>query len=435
MAWEFTLVLYLLIFLTLLGCGVWIGTALGITGVIGITVLSGTRQWQVFGDVFWNISNSFTLTAVPLFIFMGAIILRSGVSKRFYTAISKWLRPIPGGLLHSNIVGCAIFAAISGSSTATAMAIGTVAIPEMKSRGYDESTLLGSLAAGGCLGILIPPSIPMVIYGSIVQESIADLFMAGFLPGFLMAFLFIIYILIRVILNPGIAPRETTKSNYKELFKSFLDCWAVGLLIFLIMGGIYFGIVTPTEAAAIGCGASILLGVVYRELTWKKFREALYEGVAANCVVMFIILGAQLFTFTIVNSNMHLRLSETIVASNIERWQFIFLLVVMYGLMGCFIDGISMILLTVPTLYPAIKAMGIDGVWFGVFLVIMIEWGQITPPVGLNLFAIQAISGGKTLSYVIKAAIPYCIPIIVTFILIYIFPEIVLFLPSTMAHK
>ena len=435
MSWEYTLLLYIILFLGLLAGGLWIGTALGITGLIGLTLLKGTSIWPSLGEIFWNISNSFTLTAVPLFVFMGTIILKSGVSRRFYKGISNWLRPIPGGLLHSNIVACAIFAAVSGSSTATAMAIGTVAIPEMRSRGYDDATLLGSLAAGGCLGILIPPSIPMVIYGSIVQESIADLFMAGFLPGILLSLLFIVYIFIRVILNPKLAPREENRASAVELLKSTVDIWPIALLIFLIIGGIYFGIVTPTEAAAVGCGASVLLGLFYRELTWKAFWEALSDAVAANCVVMFIIVGAQVFTFAIVSAGIHRHLSQFIIAAQIQEWQFMLILVIMYGLMGCFIDGISMMLLTIPTIYPTIKALGIDGVWFGVFLVLMIEWGQITPPVGLNLFAIQAISGGRSLSYIVRAALPFCLPILITFVLIYLFPSIALYLPSTMKAK
>lgn len=435
MNWEYSLILYIIIVVSLLVGGVWIGTALGMAGVIGVTILSGNKLWQVFGDVFWNISNSFTLTAVPLFVFVGSIVLRSGISKKFYKGISHWLRPIPGGLLHSNIIGCSIFAAISGSSTATAMAIGTVAIPEMRSRGYDDRFLLGSLAAGGCLGILIPPSIPMVIYGATVQESIADLFMAGFLPGIILSLLFMAYIFIRVILNPRIAPREESKANFKELFVGLIDCWSIVILMFLILGGIYFGVVTPTEAAGIGCGAAIILGFIYRNLTWKSLWEALLDAVAASCVVMFIILGAQIFTFAIVNAGISRELSNYLVSIQIPKWLFMAILVVMYGLMGCFIDGISMLLLTVPTLYPTIKAMGFDGVWFGVFIVLMIEWGQITPPVGLNLFAIQAISGGRSMSYIVKAALPYCVLIIVVYVLLYLYPDIALYLPKTMVRR
>jgi len=433
MSWEYTLLLYFTMVIAFLVGGIWIGTALGVTGVIGITMLSGTRQWQVFGDVFWNISNSFTLTAVPLFVFMGAIILNSGISKRFYRGISSWLRPIPGGLLHSNIVGCAIFAAISGSSTATALTIGTVAIPEMRSRGYNDSFLLGSLAAGGCLGILIPPSIPLIIYGSMVQESIEDLFMAGFLPGILLSLIFMAYILVRVIYDPGLAPRETGKPAVKELFMGLLDSWPVGLLIFFILGGIYFGVVTPTEAAAIGCAASLLLSLIYRELTWKSFWESLSDAVVANCVVMFIIVGAQLLTFTIVNSGAPQKLSNFMVASQIPKWQFFFLICLMYAVMGCFIDGISMMLLTIPTLLPTLKAMGFDAVWFGIVLVVMIEFGQLTPPMGLNLFAIHSISGGRPFSDVVKGSVPYIALESVLVVLLYFFPTIALFLPSTMA--
>jgi len=315
------------------------------------------------------------------------------------------------------------------------MAIGTVAIPEMRSRGYDDAALLGSLAAGGCLGILIPPSIPMVIYGSIVQESIADLFMAGFLPGILLALLFMVYIFIRVILKPEIAPREKNRASASELLKGIVDTWPIVLLIFLIIGGIYFGIVTPTEAAAVGCGATVLLGFLYRELTWKAFGEALSDAVVANCVVMFIIVGAQIFTFAVVSAGIHRQLSQFIVAAQIQEWQLMLILVIMYGLMGCFIDGISMMLLTIPTIYPTIKALGIDGVWFGVFLVLMIEWGQITPPVGLNLFAIQAISGGRSLSFIVRAALPFCVPIVIVFVLIYLFPSIALYLPEMMKAR
>jgi C4-dicarboxylate transporter DctM subunit len=435
MSWEYTLLAYIIVFLSLLAGGLWIGTALGITGLVGLSLAKGTSVWPSLGDVFWNISNSFTLTAVPLFVFMGAIILKSGISRRFYKGISNWFRPIPGGLLHSNIVGCAIFAAVSGSSTATAMAIGTVAVPEMRARGYEDALLLGSLAAGGCLGILIPPSIPMVIYGSIVQESIADLFMAGFLPGILLSLLFMAYIFIRVLLNPRFAPREEHRASTGELLRGTLDSWPIILLIFLIIGGIYFGVVTPTEAAAVGCSASVILGLIYRELTLKTLWEALSDAVVANCVVMFIIVGAQIFTFAIVSSGIHRSLSEFIVAAHIAKWQFMLILVVMYGLMGCFIDGISMMLLTIPTIYPTMKALGIDGVWFGVFLMLMLEWGQITPPVGLNLFAIQAISGGRPLSYVVKAALPFCAPIVIIFILIYLFPSIALYLPGTMRAR
>jgi C4-dicarboxylate transporter, DctM subunit len=432
MSWDLALGIYIFMLMALLLGGVWIGLALGVTGVFGITVWSGIKLWPSFGEVFWNISNSFTLTAVPLFVLMGSIILHSGISKRFYRGISLWLRPIPGGLLHSNIVGCAIFAAISGSSTATALTIGTVAIPEMRSRGYNDAILLGSLAGGGCLGILIPPSIPMVIYGSMVQESIAKLFMGGFLPGILLSLIFMSYILTLVLIKPSLAPRETKKANLEELLVGLLNCWPVGLLILAIMGGIYFGVVTPTEAAAIGCGISILLSIVYRELTWKALKNSLASAVAANCVIMFIILGAQLLTFALVNSGIPRELTKFIISMQIPQWEFFLLICIMYGILGCFIDGISMMLLTLPLLYPVVISMGFDSIWFGIVLVVLIEFGQLTPPMGLNLFAIHSISEGSPLSEIVKGSMPYIMMIGFLVFLLYLFPDIALFLPRTM---
>jgi C4-dicarboxylate transporter, DctM subunit len=435
MGWEWYLCLYVIITVSLLVGGVWIGSSMGVVGLIGLSIIGGTSLWQSMGDILWNISNSFTLTAVPLFVFMGEIILRSGISKRFYDGISHWLRPIPGGLAHSNIVGCAIFAAISGSSTATALTIGTVALPEMRSRGYNDRFIMGSLAAGGCLGILIPPSIVMIIYGSMVQQSIANLFMAGVIPGILITLLFMVYILIRSLINPGLAPKEVLRANRRQMLIGVLNCWPIVALMGFVLGGIYFGIVTPTEAAGIGCSGAIGISLLYRELKWANFKLALTNAVAANCMVMFIIIGAQILTFAVVNANIARELSNFLVESQLTKWQFFVLICVMYAVMGCLIDGISMMLLTLPILYPAIEAMGFDGVWFGVVLVIMIEFGQITPPMGLNLVAIHSISGGRPLSEVAKGALPYIMLLGIIVVLLYLFPEIALWLPETMATK
>jgi len=433
MSWELSLILYVIMLISLLVGGVWIGTAMGIVGFFGITLLSGMSLWESLGDILWNISNSFTLTAVPLFVFMGEVILRSGVSKRFYRGISYWLKPIPGGLAHSNIVGCAIFAAISGSSTATALTIGTVALPEMRERGYNDKFIMGSLAAGGCLGILIPPSIVMIIYGSIVQESIADLFMAGVLPGILITALFMASIAVRVLITPGSAPRERIEGNLTDMLRGLWDCWPIVLLMAFVLGGIYAGVVTPTEAAAVGCAGAIAVALLFRELTWSSFKDALSNAVAANCMVMFIIIGAQILTFAVVNANIARELSEVLVNSGLTKWQFFILLCLMYAIMGCLIDGISMMLLTLPILYPAIQAMGFSGVWFGVVLVIMIEFGQITPPMGLNLVAIHSISGGRSLFEVASGALPYIVLLAFVVALLYLYPEIALYLPGTMS--
>ena len=435
MNWETLLLLYIVVVVGFLAGGVWIGLSMGITGLIGITLTQGTLLWQSIGEIYWNTSNSFTLSAVPLFVLMGEIILRSGISRRFYDGISLWLKPIPGGLLHSNIVGCAIFAAISGSSTATAVTIGTVAIPEMRSRGYDDRFLMGSLAGGGCLGILIPPSIVMIIYGSVVQESIASLFMGGVLPGIVITLLFMSYILARVLINPKLAPRERMEASFKEMMIGLMNCWPIIALMGFILGGIYFGIVTPTEAGAIGCSGAILIGIIFRELSSKTLGEAVANAVATSSMMMFIILNAQVFTFAIVNAGIGRGFSHFLVDLGLTQWQFFALICLMYAVMGCLVDGISMMLLTMPILYPTIRAMGFDGVWFGVALVIMIEFGQITPPMGLNLVAIQAISGGRGLGEVASGALPYIALLAVTVVLLYIFPELALYLPETMVGK
>jgi tripartite ATP-independent transporter DctM subunit len=402
---------------------------MAIVGIVGITLQSGTDLWQSLGFVLWNTTNSFTLTAVPLFVLMGEIILVSGLSKRFYEGISGWLRPIPGGLAHSNILACAAFSAVSGSSTATAVTVGTVALPEMRSRGYDDRFVLGSLAAGGCLGILIPPSIVMIIYGSIVRQPIADLFMGGILPGALVTSLFMGYIMVRSLVHPHLTPREKNSQSVKLMLVGLWKCWPVVLIMAFILGGIYLGVVTPTEAAAVGCGAAITLGLVFREIDWESLRRALRNAVNTNAMLMFIIVGAQTLTFAIVQAGIAREVTSYLVASGLAAAAFFTLVCIMYVVMGCLIDGISMMLLTLPILYPAIIAAGFDGVWFGVVLVILIELGQITPPVGLNLVAIQSISGGKPLAEVAKGAFPYVLLLGVTVVVLYMFPEIVLYVP------
>ena len=429
MGWEASLLLYVFLIVALLAGGVWVGVAMAIVGIVGITLQSGTDLWQSLGFVLWNTTNSFTLTAVPLFVLMGEIILVSGLSKRFYEGISGWLRPIPGGLAHSNILACAAFSAVSGSSTATAVTVGTVALPEMRSRGYDDRFVLGSLAAGGCLGILIPPSIVMIIYGSIVRQPIADLFMGGILPGALVTSLFMGYIMVRSLVHPHLTPREKNSQSVKLMLVGLWKCWPVVLIMAFILGGIYLGVVTPTEAAAVGCGAAITLGLVFRELDWESLRRALRNAVNTNAMLMFIIVGAQTLTFAIVQAGIAREVTSHLVASGLAAAAFFTLVCIMYVVMGCLIDGISMMLLTLPILYPAIIAAGFDGVWFGVVLVILIELGQITPPVGLNLVAIQSISGGKPLAEVAKGAFPYVLLLGVTVVVLYMFPEIVLYVP------
>lgn len=433
MEWELALFVFsgILAFLLLLGAP--IGVSLGLTGLIGITLKGGTHLWISTGDILWNNADSFTLVAIPLFVLMGEIILRTGVSPRFYRTLATLLSPFPGGLIHANIAGCAIFSAFSGSSVATALTMGTVAIPEMEQRGYECSISAGSLAAGGCLGILIPPSIPLIIYGAMVKESVVTLFIAGIVPGIILSLLFIGYIGVRVWFTPALAPADQKISIVSgTILQAIKDSWAVTLLIFSIVGGMYFGIVTPTEAAAFGCTVAILIGLWYREMSWKRFWSAIQNAVTTTCVVMFIIINGMILSFAIVDAGIARGIANMLVESNLASWQFFALLFVVYLVLGMFVEGITMMLLTVPVIYTSVLAFGFDGIWFGVILVIFIELAALTPPMGLNLFAIQSVSGGWAMSDVVRGSAPFALIIALFVFLLYLFPNIVLWLPKTM---
>lgn len=432
MSWEGVVLAYAVVLAACLVFGVGIGSAMGLVGLIGITWLSGMRLWPTIGDIVWNTANSFTLVAVPLFVLMGEIILRSGVSKRFYAGLSRLLLGARGGLAQSNIVGCAVFAAISGSSTATALTIGTVALPEMRKRGYSDDLTLGTLAGGGCLGILIPPSIPMVIYASVVQESVVDLFMAGVVPGILLTLLFMAHVRARVAFRPDLVPAVETGRDGRGIGAALADCLPVALLILAILGGMYFGVVTPTEAAAFGCLIALAIALCYRELDAAGLKEALRNAVVTNAVVMFIIINAQILSYALTTSGIGRGVSQALVALELGPFVFFACLFVLYLVLGMFIDGISMMLLTVPLLYPTLRTMGFDGVWFGVVLVVLIELGQLTPPMGLNLFAIQSISAGATLASIARSAAPYAVLISLLCFTLYAFPGLALWLPATM---
>jgi len=433
MTWDLYLLLYAGMLAVLLLGGVPIGAALGLTGLTGVTLVGGTRLWPTLGDILWNNTNSFTLVAIPLFVLMGEIILRTGVSRRFYRAISMALAPLPGGLAHANVAGCAVFSAFSGSSVATALTMGTVAIPEMEARRYSRSLTAGSLAAGGSLGILIPPSIPMIIYAAMVNESVVDMFIGGVIPGILLAAMFSLFIAVRVGFSPQLAPADRSLGlGMRAVLRALGDCWAVVLLITTIIGGMYFGVVTPTEAAGFGCLMAILIGLAYREMTWEALGEALRNAVTTTCVVMFIIVNGMILSFAVVDAGISRGISNLIVESQLAGWQFFAILFVLYLILGMFIEGISMMLLTVPVIYTSVTALGFDGIWFGVILVVFIELAALTPPMGLNLFAIQSVSGGWPMIDVVKGSAPFALIISAFAFLLFLFPDIVLWLPQTM---
>ena len=426
------LVLILVVSLAvMLMAGQWTAFALGICGVLVLYLSKGVLGLTALSSVVWNNANSYILIAVPMFLLMGEIILRSGVSTHFYRGVVVLLGRLPGGLLHANIASCAVFSAVSGSSVATAATVGTVAIPEMLKRGYEPKTVFGSLAAGGTLGILIPPSIVMVLYGALVEESIARLFMAGVVPGLLMACIFMVFIAVLLLLKPSYAPPRDADSGRSRVDQALHVFPVLGLLV-VVLGSIYSGVATPTEASALGAAGAILLAVGYGKFTREVFTESLMATVKTTCMVALIIICAQILSTALTYSGVSRTVSEWVMGLGLGKWEFFIALVVLYLVLGCFVDGVSMIYMTLPVLLPVVKAFGFDLVWFGVILTVLIELGQITPPVGLNLFTIHAISGGAKFSEVAAGSAPYVGLMLLVILMLCLWPEIALWLPTTM---
>jgi tripartite ATP-independent transporter DctM subunit len=426
-SWQAAGIVYLALMLVLLLGGVWIAVALGMVGIVGIAILQPALLAGM-ASIVWGQLDSFVLTAVPLFLFMGAMLMNSGVSGRFYRGLTPWLDPIPGGLAQSNIVACAIFAALCGSSVATAGAIGSVAIPEMRKRGYDMSVTAGTLAAGGTLGILIPPSIPFIIYGSTVGESVGRLFAAGMVPGLLLTLLFMLFLGVQAKLRPGLAPAPEGVTAGSKL-RSIPDMAPIIALIVLVLGGIYAGVMTPTEAAGIGASGAVAIAAIYRKLSWAVLRQSLVETVRANAMILLIVVAAQIMSFALVSAGVPRGIVGVIGELHASRWVIFGVIAVAYLILGCLMDALSLMLLTLPVVYPIMQAQGFDPIWFGVVLVLLLEIGLITPPVGMNLFVIQGISG-RPLREVSVGAFPYVIIMLLEIVLLAFFPSIALWLPS-----
>lgn len=420
---------FVAIILILLLLGEWIAIALGVAGLVSLFLFDGTFGFLSIGDIGFNTINDFTLTAVPLFIFMGEVVLGSGLSGRFYQGISVWVNRLPGGLLHTNILASGIFSAISGSSVATAATIGGVAIPEMTKRKYNDRILFGSLAAGGTLGILIPPSLAMILYGSFVSESVSDLFIAGILPGILMMAVFMGYVMIRTVFRPTLAPGGD-QYTWKERFGGLLGILPMALLIAIVLFGIYLGVMTPTEAAAVGAILALILAVTLGRLRWREFSSALRRTVQTTCMILLIMFGAQIVSFGLVNNGINRAISESVTNLGVTPGILFVFIVVLYLILGMFVDSISMMLLTLPVLYPVVQQVGFDPIWFGIILVILIEIGQITPPVGLNLFVIQGIAGERSLKDVVLGSLPFVLLMLVVVAMLWFWPSIALWLPQ-----
>lgn len=421
------------IFIALLCSGLWVPFAITVASLLYVATHSGFGSLKAMGLVSWGSMDSFTLTAIPLFIMLALIMEKSGLSFSVYRALSLFVKRIPGGLLQTNVAGCALFAAISGSSVATAAAIGSVALPQLLQRGYDRKLSAGTLAAGGTLGIMIPPSLAFIIYGTFTETSIAKLFMAGVVPGLVLTGLFMLYVAIHAILKPEIAPRETAAITRQEWTRALFDLMPFVLLIGGTMGSIYMGLVTPTEAAGVGCLFAIIIARIWGNLDWQSFREAMFETVLVSGNILFIVYSAFLFSYAISMAGVGRDLTNFLGGLNLSRLEFLACLFILYTILGCLIESIGMIVITVPLLYPVLLKYGIDPVWFGVILVLFIEMGQITPPVGINLFVIQSIWKGK-LSEVVYGTIPFHLIMFLVVALLVIWPEIAVWLPRAMSR-
>lgn len=426
------LILILGIFLGLLVVGMTIPFAITVPAVLYLLLHGGVAALKGIGLVSWGSMNSFTLTAIPLFILMAEILQESRLSLRVYRGLSKLVAAIPGGLLQTNIAGCAIFAAISGSSVVTAASIGRVALPELMRRRYDRPLSAGSLAAGGTLGILFPPSIAMIVYGTFTETSVAKLFMAGVMPGLLLTAMFMTFIGVYAKVRPEIAPVEHGPKSAAELLAALVDVLPFAFLISATIGTIYAGLVTPTEAAAVGCLCAVVIAAIWGEFNWGVLWRALQSTTRVCGNILFILYAAFLFSYAISYAGVGEQITSFLVGLKLSRLEFFAALFVLYTILGCLIESLGMIVVTVPLLFPVLQQYGIDSIWFGIILVIFIELGQISPPIGINLFVIQSIWTGK-LSEVIRGTIPFHLIMFVLLIILVVWPEIALWLPSHMA--
>ena len=413
--------------------GAALGAALGLTGLIILHFFAEGATSLALNAV-WNVLNEFTLSAIPLFIIMGEILLESGVSQKIYGSLSGVFRHIPGGLLHTNIAVCTVFGAISGSSLATAAAVGSVAYPEMSKRNYNEPMVVGSLAGGGTLGLLIPPSLSLLIYGALTETSIGKLFMGGILPGILMAILFMLYIFIRCTINPKLWNSDT---NSEEVLNSsivdFLKIWPIGFLIFAVMGSIVLGIATPTEAAGVGVISSLLLGLFWGDLSKDKIFKCFYNSAITYGSIGFVVVGAVILAQSISILGIPQELIKTIQNMGMSKYYVLSLIVLIYLILGCLFDGLSLMVMTLPIVFPLMTNLGFDPVWLGVIITIMIEIGQITPPVGLNLSVLVAVTDNKVgLGETAIATSPYWILLLFGILIVTIFPSIILYIPNNL---
>lgn len=434
-----SIVIIFIMFVFLLS-SIWIGVSLLLTGIVGMLIFDHNlppvisvfdKMGDLLASSIYDSLNSWSLAALPMFILMGEILYKSSISTKLLNGLMPWLSFIPGKLLHVNVAACSLFAAVSGSSAATTATVGKITLDELKKRGYSKSLALGSLAGSGTLGFLIPPSLIMIIYGVLSDVSIGKLFMAGIIPGLLLATLYSVYIMIVSKLDKSVVPQAEDKYVFSDFANSIKDLFPVLLLITVVLGSIYTGVATPTEAASLGVLGAIILAVYFRSFSFEIMKNALLNTIKTSVMISFIIVGAGFLSQVIGFLGIARAISEYITTLGLSPMMLILIIGIMYIILGMILDGISIVVMTLPIVLPIIVLAGFDPLWFGIFLVFMVELSQITPPVGFSLFIIQGISGEK-IEYILKATLPFFLLTIAAVVIITYFPQIVEFLPNYM---
>ena len=427
-------IFFISVLLFFLGTGIWVALSMIGVSTIGMLLFTSRPVGDAMATTIWGTSSSWTLTALPLFVWMGEILFRTKLSENLFKGLSPWMQKLPGGLIHVNVVGCALFAAISGSSAATVATVGKMSIPELRKRRYPERILLGSLAGSGTLGLLIPPSIILIIYGVTVQESIAKLFIAGIIPGIMIAIIFMSYVIIWSLINKNEMPKILDEYSFFQKLKRSKQLLPVILLIIAVIGSIYTGIATATEAASLGVVGSLILSYLQKSLTLETFKSSLLGATKTSCMIAFILAGSTFLSLAMGFTGLPRNLAIWIQNMNLSPYLLILVLMVFYIILGMFLDGISAVVLTMAIIEPMIRQAGFDMIWFGIFLVIVVEMAQITPPVGFNLFVLQGMAN-KDMGYIARSAFPLFLLMVLAVLLVVIFPEIALWLPEKMVQN
>ncbi len=424
-----------ILLVVLLFLGMPIAFVMMFVGFLGISYLASVHAaLPVVAKTVYETAAYYPYTIIPLFILMGAFAGGAGITAKLYGSFDKWFRKLPGGLGIATIGACSCFAALSGSSVAAAAAMGTIAIPEMRRFKYDPALAVGVVAAGGTLSFLIPPSLGFVVYGMLTEQSIGKLLVSGILPGIVLSLAFIAVVVIKVKINPALAPVTPGHVSWKERFRALGGIWETMLVFFIVMGGIYLGFVNPTEAGAIGATALFIIVISKLKLTLKSLSTALLEATRISVLVLFLVAGANVFSYFLALSTIPASVSAWMAALHVSKYVVLTIIIVIYLILGCFLDAISMMVLTMPVIFPVVKTLGFDPIWFGVVCVIMMEAGLITPPVGLNVYTLAGVVKDVPMSTIFRGSMPFLFAMLAVTILITIFPGIALYLPSMMGR-